>query len=134
MAMIASYFATLVAFVGADMVWLGLMAKRVYRPALGDRVAASVNLPAAIVFYLLFPMGLTLFVVMPAEKSQSLGDAALYGALFAFFAYATYDLTNQATLRDWPTYLSLIDMAWGFTLGGFAATIGGLVAHRFAAA
>ena len=133
MAMIVAYVATLIAFAGFDSVWLGLMAPRVYRPALGGLLADNVNLPPAIAFYLLFPLGLTIFVVAPAAKSQSLGEAALYGALFSFFAYATYDLTNQATLRAWPTYLSLIDMAWGFTLGGLAATIGWLAAHRFAA-
>jgi uncharacterized membrane protein len=132
--MIVAYVATLIAFAGIDSVWLGLMAQRVYRPAIGDLLAAKFDLPPAIAFYLLFPVGLTLFVVAPAVKSHSLGDAALYGALFSFFAYATYDLTNQATLRSWPTHLSLIDMAWGFTLGGLASTVGWLVAHRFASA
>jgi uncharacterized membrane protein len=134
MTMIAGYIATLVAFGGVDMVWLGLMVQRLYRPALGELLAPDVNLPAAIAFYLLFPLGLMIFAVLPAAKSQSLGDATLFGALFGLFGYATYDLTNQATLRGWPVQLTLIDIAWGVALSGFAATIGWLVAHRLAPA
>ena len=132
MTMIAAYVATLVAFVGVDMVWLGLMVDRVYRPVIGDILAPGVNLPAASAFYLLFPLGLNIFAVLPALKSHAIADAALYGALFGFFAYATYDLTNQATVRAWSTQLSLIDMGWGFVLSGLAATVGYLVALRFA--
>jgi uncharacterized membrane protein len=131
MTIIAAYVATLIAFVGVDMIWLGLMVDRVYRPAIGDILAPGVNLPAAAAFYLLFPIGLTLFAVLPALKAHAIADAALYGALFGFFAYATYDLTNQATVRSWPTQLSLIDMSWGFVLSGLAATVGYIVAQRF---
>lgn len=131
MTIVAAYIATLIAFVGLDMVWLALMVNRVYRPVIGDLLAASVNLPAALAFYLLFPVGLTIFATLPAVKLHSLADAALYGALFGLFAYATYDLTNQATVRGWTTQLSLIDMAWGFALSGAAATVGFLAAQRF---
>jgi uncharacterized membrane protein len=106
MTFVAGYVATLVAFVAADMVWLGIMVERVYRPAIGNTLSTSVNLPAAIVFYLIFPVGLTIFAVLPAAQNQSAGHAALFGGLFGFFAYATYDLTNQATLRNWPTRLT----------------------------
>ncbi len=131
MTFVASYLASLVAFVVADMVWLGVMVERVYRPAIGDLLSKSVSLPAAIVFYLILPVGITIFAVLPAVKDQSAGHAALFGGLFGFFAYATYDLTNQATLRDWPTQLTVIDLAWGAVLTAFAATIGYLVASRF---
>jgi uncharacterized membrane protein len=131
MTLVAGYVATLVAFVAADMVWLGIMVERVYRPAIGDILSTTVNLPAAILFYLLFPVGLTIFVVLPAVKDQSAGNAALFGGLFGFFAYATYDLTNQATLRNWPTQLTIIDLVWGSALAAFAATIGYLAASRF---
>lgn len=131
MIFVAGYAATLVAFVAVDMVWLGITVERLYRPAIGDILSASVNLPAAIVFYLIFPVGLTIFAVLPAVKDQSATHAALFGALFGFFAYATYDLTNQATLRNWPTQLTLIDLAWGSALAAFAATIGYLTASRF---
>jgi uncharacterized membrane protein len=134
MVFLVGYVAALVAFVGADMVWLGLMVQRLYRPALGNILAANVNLPAAIAFYLIFPIGLVIFAVMPAVRSETLGHATLHGALFGFFAYATYDLTNQATVRGWPTQLTIIDVAWGSALGGFAATIAYLAASRFSAA
>ncbi len=131
MTIIAAYVATLVAFVGVDMVWLGVMVDRVYRPVIGDILAPGVNLPAALAFYLLFPLGLTIFAVLPALKAQAMADATLYGALFGFFAYATYDLTNQATVRAWSTQLSLIDMGWGFALSGLAASLGYLAARKF---
>ena len=131
MTFVASYLATLVSFVAVDMLWLGLMVERVYRPAIGDILSTSVNLPAAIVFYLLFPIGLTIFAVLPAVRDQSAWQAATLGGLFGFFAYATYDLTNQATLRNWPTHLTVIDLAWGSTLAALAATIGDLAASRF---
>ena len=134
MVFLAGYFAALVAFVGVDMVWLSVTVERLYRPALGNILAADVNLPAAIAFYLIFPIGLVIFAVLPAVRSETLGHATLYGALFGFFAYATYDLTNQATVRGWSTQLTVIDVAWGFALGGFAATVGYLAASRFAAA
>jgi len=130
MVFLAGYIACCVAFVGLDMVWLGVMVERLYRPTLGDMLATSVNLPAAIAFYLIFPVGLTIFAVLPAVKVSAMGQAALYGGLFSFFAYLTYDLTNQATLRAWSTQLTLIDIAWGFVLGGVAATIGYIAASR----
>jgi uncharacterized membrane protein len=131
MTFVSGYVATLFAFVAADMIWLRMMVERVYRPAIGGILATSVNLPAAIAFYLIFPVGLTIFAVLPAVKDQSAGQAALFGGLFGFFAYATYDLTNQATVRDWPTQLTVIDVAWGFALAAFASTIGYLTAGRF---
>ena len=93
--MLAGYIATLVAFVAAEVVSLEIMVERVYRPAIADILSTSVNLPAAIVFYLIFPVGLTIFAVLPTVQNQSAGNAAVLGGLFGFFAYATYDLTNQ---------------------------------------
>ena len=134
MTALVGYIGALVAFVAADMVWLGIMVGRVYRPTLANIMAANVNLPAAAVFYLILPIGLTIFAVAPAVKSGSLGSALVHGALFGFFSYATYDLTNQATLRDWTTQLTLIDVAWGTTLGAIAATAGFFAASRFGGA
>jgi len=131
MTLIAGYVAALVAFAGVDMIWLSATVERFYRPAVGDLLARTVNLPAAIAFYLIFPVGLTIFAVAPAVKVGAFGQAALYGGLFGLFAYATYDLTNQATLRAWSTQLTVIDVAWGFALSSFAATIGYLAASRF---
>src|SRR3569623_1450045 len=95
-----SYLVALVTMVAADMAWLGIMAPRFYKRTLGVIMLSSYNLPPAILFYLLYPVGLVIFTISPALKSGSVGTALLYGALFGFFTYATYDLTNQATLRN----------------------------------
>jgi uncharacterized membrane protein len=123
MVYICAYLSTLVVFLFCDMVWLGTMASRLYRPTLGDLVLSNPNLPAAAAFYLIYPAGLVFFAVLPALKIESPGQAALSGALFGFFTYMTYDLTNQATLRNWTSQLSLIDIGWGTLLGAIAATM-----------
>lgn len=128
---LAGYAAALVASLAADAVWLGTMAKRIYRPTLGDILIPGVNLPPAIVFYLLYPAGVVLFAVVPALRLGSPAAAAVYGALFGMFAYATYDLSNYATLRNWTLQLTLIDVAWGMALSAIAASAGYLVAARF---
>src|SRR5665213_1461969 len=107
------YLAALVTMVAGDMVWLGLMAPRYYRPTLGDIMISGVNPPPAIAFYALYPIGLVVFAISPALKAGSIGSALLYGALFGFFTYATYDLSNQATLRNWTMQLTAIDVAGG---------------------
>ncbi len=128
---LAGYAAALVASLAADAVWLGTMAKRIYRPTLGDILIPGVNLPPAIVFYLLYPAGVVLFAVVPALRLGSPAAAAVYGALFGMFAYATYDLSNYATLRNWTLQLTLIDVAWGMVLSAIAASAGYMVAARF---
>lgn len=120
---VIGYVITLVTFVAIDLTWLGIMAPRFYKPTLGDIGLASVNLPPAIAFYLLYPLGLVIFAVVPALRSGTVGTALLYGALFGFFTYATYDLTNQATLRNWTSSLSVVDIAWGTVLGATASLI-----------
>ena len=132
MTAVVGYAGALAAFVIADMIWLAVMSERLYRPTLADLLAANVNLPAAIAFYLMFPIGLTIFAVTPALRGGSAASAALYGGLLGFFAYATYDLSNQATLRNWTTQLTLVDVAWGAVLGALAATVGYLAASRYA--
>ena len=128
---LAGYAAALVASLAADAVWLGTMAKRIYRPTLGDILIPGVNLPPAIVFYVLYPAGVVLFAVVPALRLGSPAAAAVYGALFGMFAYATYDLSNYATLRNWTLQLTLIDVAWGMVLSAIAASAGYMVAARF---
>ena len=117
-----AYVSTLVVFLLCDMAWLGTMANRLYRPTLGDMMLGSPDLPAAAAFYGIYPIGLIIFAVLPALKSASLPEAALSGALFGFFTYMTYDLTNQATLRNWTLQLSAIDIGWGTLLGAISAT------------
>ena len=124
MTYLTAYFATLTVFVICDMAWLGTMASRLYRPTLGDIMLANVNLPAGVAFYLIYPIGLVIFAILPALRSGSVTEAVVYGALFGCFTYLTYDLTNQATLRNWTTQLTLIDVAWGTVLGGTAAAAG----------
>ena len=133
MVAITAYISTLLAFVACDMVWLGIMAPRFYRPTLGDIAVSTVNLPPAIAFYAIYPIGLCIFAVAPALKSGSVNTALLYGALFGFFTYATYDLTNQATLRNWTLSLTVLDVAWGTCLAAIAAAAAFLAATKFAA-
>jgi uncharacterized membrane protein len=121
---VTAYLSTLLVFVACDMAWLGTMASRFYRPTLGDIMLAGVNLPAGIAFYLIYPLGIVFFAILPALKSGNLAEATLNGALIGFFTYLTYDLTNQATLRNWTTQLTLLDMGWGTVLGAIAATAG----------
>jgi uncharacterized membrane protein len=126
----AAYAGTFVVFAIADILWLGSMVSRLYRPTLADILLAGVNLRAAIVFYILFPIGLMIFAVIPALKSGSVTDAAIYGALFGFFAYATYDLTNLSTLRNWTARLAVVDMIWGTVLCAIAAVAGFVLATK----
>ena len=118
-----AYLVSLVTFVAIDLTWLSLMAPRFYKPTLGDIAVAGVHLPPAIFFYAIYPIGLLIFAIQPALKSGSMSTAAIYGALFGFFTYATYDLTNQATLRNWTLQLTLVDVAWGTILGAISASI-----------
>lgn len=124
MTYIIGYIATLIAFLLVDMAWLGTMVNRIYRPALGDILAPSVDLAPAAAFYLIYPVGLLVFAVLPGLKSGSILMAAMYGALFGFFTYATYDLSNYATLRNWTLQVTIIDIAWGTLLGAIAASVG----------
>jgi len=117
------YFSTLVVCVAVDFIWLSTTTTRLYGPVMGDMLAAEPRLPAAIAFYLLYALGVTIFVGAPALKSGKWSNAALYGALFALFCYMTYDLTNQATLRNWSIVLTLSDIAWGMFLTALSATV-----------
>jgi uncharacterized membrane protein len=110
------YFATLVAFFAIDMVWPGLVARTFYKEQLGFLMAPSTNWVAAIVFYLLFILGIVVFVVLPGLEDDSLKTTLLRGALFGLVTYATYDLTNLATLKDWPLLMTVVDMIWGTVL------------------
>jgi uncharacterized membrane protein len=128
------YLAALVTFVAADMVWLATMAPRLYRPTLGDIAISGVNFPPAILFYAIYPVGVLIFAISPALKNDSLITAAVYGALFGFFTYATYDLTNHATLRNWTLSLTLVDIAWGTILAAFTSIVGVMAVSKLAAA
>ena len=115
------YFCTLIAFFAIDMVWLGLVARGFYQKHLGFLLRPDPNWTAAIVFYLLFVAGLLVFVVVPSLQAGSAKKALLLGALFGLITYATYDLTNLATLKDWPWIVTAVDLLWG---GILATSVG----------
>ena len=122
--LIISYLLTTVVFFAVDMAWLGLIAKGLYKKYLGSFLSDKVNWPAAIIFYLLFIIGIFYFAILPAVEKNSLAKAIISGALFGFFTYATYDLTNLATLKDWPLPIVFIDIIWGAVLTGMVSTAG----------
>lgn len=107
------YFITLISFLAIDSLWLGLVAPSFYRSQIGHLMRDSPNFLAAGLFYLLFVYGVVFFAVEPGVRGHSLWQAALRGALFGLVTYATYDLTNHATLTDWPVLMTVVDMAWG---------------------
>lgn len=110
------YAIALPIFFAIDMLWLGVVAKNLYKNQLGYLMTPNVNWVAAIIFYLLFIVGLIVFVISPAMEKHSIMHAVLYGALFGLISYATYDLTNLATVKDWPILITGIDLVWGSVL------------------
>jgi uncharacterized membrane protein len=126
-----AYLATAVAMLAVDSVWLITMSDRLYKPLIGPLLAPQFALAPALVFYVIYVAGLVALAVVPAIASGSPTRALRNGAMLGFTAYATYDLTNQATLAQWSTVLTLADMAWGTMLSGFAATIGAFAGIRF---
>ncbi len=127
---VAAYLAAGLAFAAIDAVWLTTVGPRLYRPALDEVLADGVNLPAALAFYLVFIAGVLLLAVLPAAREGGTWTKAqANGAVLGFVAYATYDLTNQATLKAWSTAITLADIAWGTALTACAAAAG-LSAYR----
>lgn len=110
------YLLTVPVFFVIDMVWLGLVARNFYKQQLHSLLSPQVNWTAAFLFYFLYIAGILFFAVRPGLEAGSLGKACLYGAFFGFFTYMTYDLTNLATLRDWPLLVTVVDIAWGTVL------------------
>lgn len=127
---LVAYVVTLPIFVAIDFVWLSVMASALYRPVMGDMLIEDFRLAPAVAFYLLYVVGLTFLAVKPGLERGSPRSAALHGAILGFTAYATYDLTNQATLRNWSTTLTLADLAWGSIVSATAALIGCWISLR----
>ncbi len=127
-----AYMATAVVFLGIDAIWLTLTASRLYRPLLGDMLVDGFNLVPAILFYLIYIGGIVYFAIQPAFGTGSLMTATLNGAIFGFVAYATYDLTNQATMKQWPLQVTLVDIAWGAAVSALASGVGALAVRHFA--
>lgn len=124
------YLIALPVFFAIDMVWLGLVAKNFYAKQIGFLMKSDVNWYAAIIFYLVFIAGLVVFVISPALEKGSWIHAVLLGALFGFITYATYDLTNLATVKDWPLLVTFVDLAWGAALATSVSTIAYLIATK----
>lgn len=120
---IVMFLITFVVFMVIDLIWLGFIAKNIYRKYLGHLMKKNVNWIAAIIFYCIFIVGLIFFVIDPAVHKESVRYALLAGGGFGLITYATYDLTNLATLEEWPLMVTMIDLIWGTVLSGATAGI-----------
>lgn len=121
---IIGYIAALIFFLTVDMLWLAGIAKKIYGRQLGKLMTRKIRWGAALAFYALYLLGLVIFAIRPGIEAESLKTALTLGALYGFFCYMTYDLTNLATLKDWPEKLIWIDIPWGTVLTGSAAVVG----------
>ena len=121
------YVLTVPVFFIIDLMWLGVIAKGFYQRNLSYVLSPQVNWPAAIIFYLLYIAGILIFAVVPAVTKDSWQHAIMYGALFGFFTYMTYELTNLALLKNWPLNIVVIDIIWGVVLCTAVASIGYLI-------
>jgi uncharacterized membrane protein len=118
------YLVTLVAFLAIDLVWLTTATPRIYLPAFSGVLDFKPNLPVAGLFYVLYVVGIVALAIIPGIQAGSLPAALWRGALFGFLAYATYDLTNMATIRDWPAHITIIDLLWGTSVTTLATLVG----------
>jgi uncharacterized membrane protein len=124
------YLIALPVFLAIDLFWLGIIAKNFYARQIGSFLKPDVNWPAAMIFYLLFIIGLVLFVIIPAKGQNSWFQALSYGALFGLITYATYDLTNLATMKNWPLAVTIVDLIWGATLAALVSVITYFIAQK----
>lgn len=131
MTYIIAYFATAFVFLLIDFIWLGKVATGFYKSQMGDLMADPVKLHIAAIFYCVYAAGIVYFAVKPALDEDKLILAAINGAIFGFLAYATYDMTNMATIRDWPIKMSIVDMAWGTVLTATSALAGAAITRIF---
>ena len=119
-----SFLLTIFCLLLLDAFWLGLMARYLYTPNIGHLMSETPNWWAAIVFYILYTIGLQIFVIFPSWKANHKPrSTAINGALFGLIAYGTYDLTNKATLKNWPLFITVIDMSWGMLITGITVFI-----------
>lgn len=116
-----AYILTLPILAALDTLWLGVVAKTFYKNQASSLMKAEINWFAGVAFYLIFAVGLTVFVILPSVGNESLRHALLLGALFGLVAYAAYDLTNLATLKDWSLALTIVDMAWGAAIAALTS-------------
>ncbi|MDX2289960.1 MAG: DUF2177 family protein [Hyphomicrobiaceae bacterium] len=128
MKLVVAYLAIAGTFLVLDLLWLGVVASGFYRSELGPLMATSINLPAAVGFYILYTIGVLIFVVAPALESGGWTRAMMMGALFGLVAYATYDLTNLAVMRGFPASVAFVDMAWGTVATALVSCVAVVVA------
>lgn len=128
--LIKLYFITLPILLVFDGIWLGIISKNFYAKYLGYLMKTNANLSAAILFYLIFAFGLCFFVISPALEKKLWLNALLSGALFGLVAYATYDLTNLATIKDWPIIVTIVDLIWGATISALVCVISYIIARK----
>lgn len=110
---LAVYLSTFGIFLALDALWLGKVSPKLYRNNIGHLMAKRPNLVAAAIFYAIYILGITVFVLIPTLQSGSIGEALIKGGLFGLVAYATFDLTSQAVFKNWPTKITVIDLVWG---------------------
>lgn len=122
--LLLAYIFTAIIFLAIDFVWLGIVAKDFYFNSLDGLLKEKPNMVIAAVFYLMYAVGIVIFAVQPALSNGQWQTALIYGALFGFFCYATYDFTNLATIKDWPVKVSVVDIVWGVFITGTSAVSG----------
>ena len=125
------YAIALPVFLAIDIVWLTLVAKNFYAKQIGFLMAKNPNLFAALIFYLIFMAGLIVFVITPALDKKMWTQVLLTGAFFGLVTYATYDLTNLATIKDWPLIITIVDLIWGMVLSASVSVITYFIALKF---
>jgi len=128
---VVAFFACVLVMGGLDFLWLSNTSGTLYHRDLGPLLAEDPNMAVAVIFYVTYVVGVLIFAVRPALNAGDWKVAALYGALFGFFAYATYDLTNFATMKVWTLRVTLLDVAWGAILTGITASAGAAAALKF---
>lgn len=129
--LLATYLSIAAVMVVIDLIWLGLIAKPMYQQGIGHLMAEKPNIAAAIAFYATFPVGLMIFAILPEAANAGWQQTALLATLFGFFTYATYDLTNLATLKNYPLKLALVDIFWGSLVSAVSAIVGKLVFDQY---
>jgi uncharacterized membrane protein len=131
MTYLITYIVTAIVFLGLDALWLGVIAKDYIFSLLSDHIKDQPNFGIAAAFYAVYVVGIIIFAIKPALEVQQLSTAFLYGALFGFFCYATYELTNYSTLKNWPAQMVVMDIAWGTLLTSLAAAAGYYAKFKF---
>ena len=127
---VIAYIATAIVFLGIDAIWLGRVATTLYRGWIGNMMLDQPNFAAAAAFYLVYVAGIVYFAVIPALNGGGWTQAAVAGAILGFIAYGTYDMTNLATLKNWPVMMTIVDMSWGTILTAFSAVASVLITQK----